>query len=215
MTLSFAVSDDLCLSATRGERTRISGDAALQVTHQLRAAHDALLIGVGTVLTDDPLLTTRLGRGPSPRRVVLDSRLRTPVEAQLLGSTPQSALLLTTTTASEARERALVRANAEVVRVRGCETGLALPAALGALHRRGVSSVMVEGGAAVLESFFRARLVDFLAVTFSPRQLASAASVGLGPAARAALAAWDVPVEHLGGDTLRSGPAPRALKVAL
>ena len=89
VTVSFAISADLCLSSTRGRPSRVSSDAALRVTHELRAAHGAILVGVGTVLADDPLLTARLAAGPSPRRVVLDSRLRVPVTARLLSASPE------------------------------------------------------------------------------------------------------------------------------
>lgn len=214
ITVSFAVSDDLCLSGTRGSPTRISGEAALQVTHELRTAHDALLVGIGTVLSDDPILTTRLVPGRSPIRVVLDSRLRLPADARVLRSTPEPTLLMTTAQASAAREEMLREAGAEVVRVGASTQGVALPAALAALHARGVKSVMVEGGVAVLESFFEAGLIDFLTVTVSPQRLDSPTAVRLGPLARAALASWKMSPEALGVDTLFKGTFRPAVKAA-
>ncbi len=206
--MSFAVSADGCLSAKQGAASRVSSDEALRMTHELRAVHDALLVGVGTVLSDDPLLTTRLAPGPSPRRVVLDTRLRVPAGAKLLSATPTPAVLMTTAAATAEREQVLASAGAEVVRVDAGPGGVDLTAALGALHARGVRSLMVEGGAAVLESFCRARLIDFCAVTLSPQRLGLPGAVHLGPAARALLATWDARGEPLGVDLLRSGAAP-------
>ena len=200
------MSEDLCLSSTRGKPSRVSSDATLQVTHELRASHGAILVGVGTVLSDDPVLTTRLAPGPSQRRVVLDSRLRVPVTARVLRSTPEPAWLLTTPEATLAREEALRRAGAEIIRVAPCASGVDLPAALGALHARGVKSLMVEGGVAVLESFFTEGLIDFLVVTVSPQRLENADAVRLGPVTRSALAGWKVPAEAIAVDVLLSGP---------
>ena len=215
VTVSFAMSEDHCLSATKGSPSRVSGDATLQVTHELRTTHGALLVGVGTVISDDPVLTTRLAPGPSPRRVVLDSRLRVPVTARVLGSTAEPALLMTTLHATHARERALREAGAEVVRIKSCASGVDLPAMLTALHERGVSTLMVEGGATVLESFFASGLIDFLVVTVSPRRLDNPDAVRLGPRARAALAGWKVPPESVTVDTLLSGALHPAQRVAV
>lgn len=214
VTVAFAVSEDLCLSGTRGAPTRVSCDEAMQVTHELRTTHDALLVGVGTVLSDDPVLTSRLAVGPSPIRVVLDSRLRTPVEARVLRSTSQSPLLITTSLATDARREELTRAGAEVLRVSADPRGVALPAALQKLRARGVTSVMVEGGADVLDSFFAADLIDFLVVTISPQRLDNPQAVRLGAHARAALAAWKRAPEQVGIDSLFSGPLHAAVKAA-
>lgn len=214
VTVSFAVSEDLCLSSTRGAPSRVSCDEALQVTHELRTAHDALLVGVGTVLSDDPVLTTRLAQGPSPIRVVLDSRLRTPAGARVLRSTSQPPLLITTSLATDAREAELSQAGAEVLRVAADPRGVALSSALAKLRSRGVGSLMVEGGSDVLESFFSAGLIDFLAVTISPQRLDNPQAVRLGPHARAALAGWKRSPERVGVDALFSGPLHAAVKAA-
>jgi GTP cyclohydrolase II len=206
VTVSFAVSEDLCLSSSRGKPSRVSSDATLQVTHELRAVHDALLVGVGTVLSDDPALTTRLAPGRSPLRVVLDSRLSVPLSARVLRSTSEPALLMTTSLASAAREEQLRSAGAQIARVVPSASGVDLRAMLGALHARGVKSVMVEGGVAVLESFFTESLIDFLVVTVSPQRLENADAVRLGPVARSVLAGWEVPPEAMAVDRLLSGP---------
>jgi riboflavin-specific deaminase-like protein len=211
VTAAFAISCDGCLSRTRGQATRISGPDAMRVTHQLRAVHDALLVGVGTVLSDDPLLTTRLVAGPSPLRVVLDSRLRVPVSARLLSSTPRPAWLLTTDRAPQRRARVLRAAGADLQRVAGSRDGVSLRAALALLLECGVHSLMVEGGAALLESFFRAGYVDYLAVTVSPLSLRNPDAVPLGGCAAEALRGWRASERAMFDcDRLEAGPWQRA-----
>jgi riboflavin-specific deaminase-like protein len=210
VTAAFAISRDGCLSRTRGCATQISGPDAMRVTHQLRAVHDALVVGVGTVLTDDPLLTTRLVAGPSPLRVVLDSRLRVPADARLLHSTPRAAWLVTTSRAPQARARTLQLAGAELVHVAGSPDGVSLHEVLAHLSACGVRSLMLEGGAAVLESFFRARCVDYLAVTVSPLVLGNPHAVPLGRCTAAALRSWRASEQAmLNEDRLDTGPWER------
>ena len=93
VTLSYAQSLDGSIAARRGATTPISGPDALRLTHQLRAHHDAILVGIGTVLADDPQLTVRLVAGPNPQPVIVDSRLRLPLTARLLsdGAPPPTA----------------------------------------------------------------------------------------------------------------------------
>ncbi|MBL9037135.1 MAG: RibD family protein [Archangium sp.] len=202
--MAFAVSADGCLAATRGYPTPISSPASLELTHHLRAVHDAVLVGVGTVLADDPLLTTRLAPGPSPRRVVLDSRLRTPETARLLTSGGAPPLVLTTAAASPERIAALTRAGAHVEVVGRCASGVSLSDALRALARRGVTTVMVEGGAAVLDSFFSDGLVDFAVQTVAPLTLGPGA-LQLGRSTQQALSRWVPQQFSLGPDSIAVG----------
>jgi riboflavin-specific deaminase-like protein len=211
ITATFAVSEDLCLSANGGP-TRLSCVESLVVTHELRSEHDALLIGVGTVLSDDPLLTTRLATGPSPLRVVLDTSLQTPPRARVLSSTSRAPVLFTTAQATPAREQQLRDAGAEVVRVAEVPEGVGLEPALRGLFARGVRSVMVEGGMAVLESFFAAGLVDFVLVTIAPRRLDGPQAVRLGPLARAAISDGGLSRERIGVDTILSGAFRKAAR---
>jgi riboflavin-specific deaminase-like protein len=215
VTAAFAISRDGYLSEARGQGTAISGPESLQVTHQLRATHDALLVGVGTVLSDDPLLTTRLVAGPSPLRVVLDSTLRMPESARMLQSATPAPWLVTTARASSHRVDALVAAGADVHRVDDSDEGVSLVALLALLAEHGVRSVMVEGGACLLDSFFRAGCVDYVALTVSPVALGNPDAVALGSATRAALARWqESHRDSLGNDHLLAGGLPRQAEVA-
>ncbi|QDH73550.1 RibD family protein [Brevundimonas sp. M20] len=152
VTLKLATSLDGRIATASGESKWITGEAARLEGHRLRAAHDAILVGVGTVLADDPELTARLpGRSvDQPLRVVLDSTLRTPVTAKVASG---GTLILTTA------EPATV-GSARVERVEA-EDGRPSPgAALAALARAGVRSVLIEGGGQVAAAFLRAGLVE-------------------------------------------------------
>ncbi len=156
-----------------GVPLRISGEAAITYTHALRAMHDAILVGVGTVLSDDPRLTTRLVQGADARPVVLDSMLRMPHTARLLETSAPAAVIATTPACCSVAEQRLITAGADVVRLpASASRRVDLPALLTYLGERGVRSVMVEGGSRVIESFLRERLVDHIVVTIAMRYLA-------------------------------------------
>ena len=153
-----------------GERFRLSSADALSFMHQLRASHDAILIGIGTLLSDDPAPTAQLMEGTRPRPVVLDTQLRFPLTAGLLDSEGLPPIIATNERSSPTRQEALEEAGAEVLRLPCDEDGgLALSALLDELGERGLRSVMVEGGASVITSFMRSRLVDHIAITMTPR----------------------------------------------
>jgi diaminohydroxyphosphoribosylaminopyrimidine deaminase/5-amino-6-(5-phosphoribosylamino)uracil reductase len=135
----------------------------------LRRLHDAVLVGIGTALADDPLLL------PSPRtrrpflRVVLDSRLRLPERSRLaLTATPRTPVLALSCAPDPSRRRRLEAAGVEVAGVAGEAGRVSLASALGALAARGVASLMVEGGGEVLGSFLAARLADQVALFRAP-----------------------------------------------
>jgi GTP cyclohydrolase II len=171
ITLSYAQSLDGSITVQRGQPTPISGPETLRLTHQLRASHDAILVGIGTVLADDPRLTVRLVPGPDPQPVILDTHLRLPLSARLLqnGRPPWIA---TNSTADPAQIAALQATGAAVWSLPIDEMGLIhLPVLLARLKAEGINSLMVEGGAQVITSFLAQQLVDRLVVTVSPRLL--------------------------------------------
>jgi 3,4-dihydroxy 2-butanone 4-phosphate synthase/GTP cyclohydrolase II len=141
------------------------------MTHRLRATHAAILVGIGTVLADDPRLTVRLVEGEQPQPVVVDGRLRFPLTARLLHH-PKPPLIMTTLQADPARQTMLEAAGAAVVRVAAAPDGrVSLAAALSAVWARGLRSLMVEGGAHIITSFLAARLVDRAVITITPHFL--------------------------------------------
>jgi diaminohydroxyphosphoribosylaminopyrimidine deaminase/5-amino-6-(5-phosphoribosylamino)uracil reductase len=155
VTLKLATSLDGRIATASGESRWITGEAARLEGHRLRAAHDAILVGVETVLADDPELTALLPGRPvdQPLRVVLDSRLRTPATAKV-ASGGDTVIL---TAAEPAPVGVALVERIEVVDGRPSVRG-----SLSALKRRGVTSVLVEGGGQVAASFLRAGLVDRL-----------------------------------------------------
>jgi len=168
-----AVSADGKLSTRRREQVRISGPEDFARVDRLRADADAVLVGVGTVLADDPhltvddpsLRTARTDRGDpaNPARVVVDSTGRTPVDARILDS-EATTYVVVSAAATHSRREALERAGAEVVVAGGGDERVALEAALPKLEDRGVERLMVEGGGEIIHSLFAAGLVDELSV---------------------------------------------------
>ncbi len=164
--LKLAVSSDDKIGAAGRKPVAISGEAAKARVHLLRAQCDAILVGIGTVLADDPLLTCRLpGMEPqSPVRVVLDRSLRIPGTSRLVHSARETPLWVMTSSLSEAPAATkLGAAGAHVIRVATAARpppGLDLAAVLHALSERGITRLLVEGGARVASSFVAASLVD-------------------------------------------------------
>jgi diaminohydroxyphosphoribosylaminopyrimidine deaminase / 5-amino-6-(5-phosphoribosylamino)uracil reductase len=161
--LKLAVSSDDKVAGAGGRTVSITGEAARTRVHLLRAQSDAILVGIGTVLADDPLLTCRLPgmEARSPVRVVLDRALRIQGASKLMHSARRTPLwVMTSETAETAAATRLGAAGAQVLRVHATPAGLDLPAVLQVLSERGITRLMVEGGARVASSFVAAGLVD-------------------------------------------------------
>lgn len=169
VTLSYAQSVDGCIAARPGQPLALSGTLALTLTHRLRSVHDAILVGIGTVLADNPRLTVRLVKGKTPQPIVADSRLRFPLEANLLRHHPLSPWIATSEQASDERQQVLERAGARVLRLPANAKGqVDLAALLERLGALGINSLMVEGGARIITSVLSDRLVDSLVLTVAP-----------------------------------------------
>jgi diaminohydroxyphosphoribosylaminopyrimidine deaminase/5-amino-6-(5-phosphoribosylamino)uracil reductase len=163
--LKLAVSSDDKIGAAGRKPVAISGEAAKARVHLLRAQCDAILVGIGTVLADNPLLTCRLPgmEARSPVRVVLDRSLRIPGSSRLVHSARETPLWVMTSTVAEApAAMKLGAAGAQVIRLAPAATppGLDLAAVLHGLSEKGITRLLVEGGARVASSFVAAGLVD-------------------------------------------------------
>lgn len=168
------------IASGTGESRWITGAAARRRSLALREEYDAILVGSGTVLADDPRLTRRLGwSGPLlHRRIVLDGRLRVPARARVFAR-PESAILVTAVPERDRRARRLAAAGVSVWSLPGETAGsIDLPRLLRRLAEEGVTSLLVEGGGATLWEFFRARLVDRVTVFLAPRVLGGAGAPG-------------------------------------
>ena len=172
VTLKLATSLDGRIATSGGESQWITGPPARARGHALRAAHDAIMVGTATVLADDPQLTCRLpGLGQrSPVRVVLDRQLRIPRSAAVIADARQTPTwIVTLRSADAARRAALLAAGVTLIDVDPDSEGrIDLVAALAALGERGVTRLLIEGGARLAAALLRARLVDRLAWFHAP-----------------------------------------------
>jgi len=168
--------------ATRDRQSQwITGEVARQRAHRLRGGCDAVLVGIGTVLSDDPRLTARHGRLSGPRfRVVLDSHLRTPVDCKMLAAPGGQVLIFTTAAARQGQRDRLEAAGAEVLVVDPDGRGrVAWEPMLSDLGRRGVMSALVEGGSDVLTSAFEADIIDKVFLIYAPLLIGGSAALPL------------------------------------
>lgn len=174
--LKLAVSSDDKIAAAGRRPVAITGDAARSRVHLLRAQSDAILVGIGTVLADDPLLTARLPgmEAQSPVRVVLDRALRIPGSSRLVHSARETPLWVMTSNLAEApAAMKLGAAGAQVIRVAATSAppGLDLQAVLHALAEKGITRLLVEGGSRVASSFVAAGLVDEMWLLRGPNSI--------------------------------------------
>jgi GTP cyclohydrolase II len=172
VVVKYAQTLDGRIATSSGDSRWISGEEERRVSHALRASCDAVLVGVGTVLTDDPQLTVRMIPGASPIRVVLDSTLRVPDGSRVLVDDAATTIMTTDSSPRERRDELRDR-GVSVLVVRATPDGVDPIAAIEALRQAGIQSLLVEGGARVITSFLSLGLADRLIVAIAPRVLGS------------------------------------------
>ena len=161
VTVTYAQSLDGCIAHAQGQTLQLSNPHSLELTHQLRAIHDGILVGINTVVRDNPRLNVRLAEGKNPQPIVVDGRLRFPMDANLLKEPCVPPIICTSHSACEVKEQRLVDAGAKVMRVAQCSQGLLdLEQLLEGLKQLGLRSIMVEGGATVITSLLASGLAD-------------------------------------------------------
>jgi riboflavin-specific deaminase-like protein len=168
VTVSYAQSLDGSIAAPGGAQLSLSGPGSTRMAHRLRASHDAIMVGIGTVLADDPQLTVREVQGQNPRPVIVDTHLRTPPNARVLtaGRPP----IIATRHGVEGQAAIVLQAaGAEIRHVPTAADGLLrLSELVELLDSLAVRTVMVEGGARLITSFINANLVDRVVITICP-----------------------------------------------
>lgn len=217
VTLKAAMTADGKIADVHGVARWITGETARAESHRRRSETDAIVVGITTVLRDDPALTVRLG-APWPRepwRVVLDTHARTPPSSRLIvGATPSRALIAVGPAAPEPRVAALRAAGATVVRCPIRDGHVAIDAVLAALFEREVRAVLVEGGGEVHASFLDAGLVDRVALYVAPLvvggRTAPAVVGGAGRELKSAIRLGALAARPVGNDLLIEADVQRA-----
>jgi diaminohydroxyphosphoribosylaminopyrimidine deaminase/5-amino-6-(5-phosphoribosylamino)uracil reductase len=211
VTAKFAASLDGRIATSTGDSQWITSQEARKEVHRLRGEHDAVMVGIGTALADDPLLTARdLAKPPAqqPLRVVLDSRGRLPKDARMLGAPGPT--LVAVAQIGPRRRRALENAGAEVAVLPDGRNRVDLTALLRLLGEREVSSILVEGGATLLGTLFDQRMVDRVVAFIAPVVIggtrAPGAVGGNGAVTLAnAMRLRDVEFQQVGEDVMVTG----------
>jgi diaminohydroxyphosphoribosylaminopyrimidine deaminase / 5-amino-6-(5-phosphoribosylamino)uracil reductase len=211
VTLKAAATLDGRTATRSGDSRWITGEASRKHAHRMRDRSDAVMVGVGTILADDPELTVRHIQGRDPLRVVLDSSLLTPETARVLSPTSSApTLIFHAHGVAEERREALLRRGAQLVSVPHAERGLDLHEVLRELSRRDVVRLLVEGGPTLHGALLDAGLADRVAVFVAPRLLNDAGALPLSigrPRERMleALSLRDVKKRSFGDDVLIEG----------
>ena len=208
--LKLAASLDGRIATAAGESRWLSGRPARRWVHDLRNRVDAVMVGARTVLADDPALTCRVRGGRDPLRVIVDGALRITPRARVVRQRSAAPTLIATTTSAPAgRVRALERAGAEVVRFAGRGGRIRIAALLDELGRRGVTSILLEGGGDLAAAALRERVVDRFLLVATPRLLGGDGRPMLGALGVGRLAAAPrvrvVGVSRLGTDLVVAG----------
>jgi len=171
VTLKFAQTLDGRIATADGHSRWISSPASLKFAHTLRAIHDGILVGSGTIFKDDPELTVRLVKGRHTLRIIVDTRLRLPLDARVLQNQDRARTIIATTEAANRKKlSALDKIGIETIMVkRDQNQQVDLKELLIELGRRNISSVLVEGGATVITSIIRGNIADRLVVVIAPK----------------------------------------------
>ncbi|MBW2038737.1 MAG: bifunctional diaminohydroxyphosphoribosylaminopyrimidine deaminase/5-amino-6-(5-phosphoribosylamino)uracil reductase RibD [Deltaproteobacteria bacterium] len=168
VTIKYAQSLDGRIATSQGDSRWISSERSRRFAHRLRAQHDAVMVGIGTALADDPLLTVRWTKGKNPLRIVLDSQLRIPLNAQVLREGGDT-LIVTTDRHNKEKCKKIKKMGKEVlVTQRGEDGWVELKSLLKALAARGIPSILVEGGRKVITSLLKEGLADRMVIITAP-----------------------------------------------
>jgi diaminohydroxyphosphoribosylaminopyrimidine deaminase/5-amino-6-(5-phosphoribosylamino)uracil reductase len=166
--------------ATRtGDSKWISGEASRRFVHKLRDQVDGVLVGVGTVLKDDPLLTARVRGGRDPYRIVLDSRLKIPEQAKVIGTSPSKTIIAATALAPKDKIEKFEKRGVQIFIFDSKEGKVNLKTCLSKLGEIGMMSLLVEGGGQVNGSFLDEGLIDKLLLFLSPKMIGDQQAPGI------------------------------------
>ena len=170
-TLKIAQTLDGRIASSNGQSKWITSKESRKFVHKLRSEHDAVVVGIGTVLADNPKLTVRMTHGRNPKRIVLDGSLRIPLKSNLLSDAFVENTLIFTKSGSSQKKIDNIRARgAQVLKVRSNAEGrLSLNPVLRRIAKEGIASVLVEGGSHIFSELLRKKLVDRVLVFIAPK----------------------------------------------
>lgn len=169
VVLKLATTLDGKIATSTGDSKWITSLESRRYVHRLRSLVDCVMVGSGTVLKDDPALTIRLIKGKNPARAVLDSGLKVPVKAKIFASHNERVFVFTSNKASKNKVKLLEQKGAEVIKVKHSQDGLSVKGVLNELGKRGVTSVLIEGGARLAASAFKQGAVDKAIFIMAPK----------------------------------------------
>jgi riboflavin-specific deaminase-like protein len=170
VTLSYAQTLDGSISLRSDQGLAISGEQSRMLTHKLRASHDAILVGIGTVLSDDPQLNVRLVEGTDPQVVILDSNLRLPISSKLLTAVNKP-WVFCASLGSKENQVELEKAGVKIEKQTDASGRVDLHKMLRRLKDLDINTLMVEGGGEVIGAFLSNGLVDRLMLTIAPKMI--------------------------------------------
>ncbi len=175
VTIKYAQTLDGRIATKTGDSKWISSEASRKYVHVLRGKHDCIMVGAGTISADDPQLTVRHVKGKDPTRLIVDSNLRIPIKSTVLtDENPQKTIIATTSNAQSEKVAAVKNLGVEVLLVRKERNGrVNLIALLKELGKRGIMSILVEGGSGIVTSLLKSNLVDKMIIPISPKIIGS------------------------------------------
>jgi len=173
ITLKFAQTLDGRIAARDGSSRWISGPKSLRFAHRLRSVNDAVLVGIRTVIADNPSLTVRLVRGKNPTRIIIDGKLRIPLTARLVKDANRVKTIIVTTHDASARKKEILRKKGvEFIVLPALKDGnIDLKEIIRILYKKDIKKILVEGGSRIITSFLKAGLADEVVMILSPKIL--------------------------------------------
>ena len=214
--LKAAATLDGKIAAREGDSKWISGEGSRRLVHRLRNQVDGIVVGIGTIVKDDPMLTARIKGGKDPDRVILDSRLRIPENAKVIQISPWKTIVATTELAPEDKRVRLEKKGVRILVLDSEEGRVSLKTCLSRLGEMEMVTVMVEGGSQVNGAFLDEGLIDKILLFLSPKLIGDHQAIGIfggkGVASiKEAISLNEFRVRRIGGDLLLEGYLPPVL----
>ena len=177
--LKVAATLDGKIATREGDSKWISGETSRHFVHRMRDQVDGVVVGIGTVLKDDPQLTARIKKGRDPYRIILDSRLRIPEDAKVIGNSPSKTIIATTELAARDKIERLEKKGVRILTLDSKQGRVDLKDCLSKLGEMGMMSLLVEGGSQVNGSFLDEGLIDKILFFLSPKLIGDREALGI------------------------------------